>query len=85
MDRGAWGATVHGVERSRTQLSDLARTHPARHQGPCLTGCKSHTWQVVEPGFKPSTARCRALGSHPRPPHGPSWGWHVLTQTSAPL
>ena len=22
MDRGAWGATVHGVAKSRTQLSD---------------------------------------------------------------
>ena len=28
MDRGAWWATVHEVTKSRTQLSDLARTHP---------------------------------------------------------
>ena len=27
MDRGAWGATVHGVTRSRTQLSDWTHTH----------------------------------------------------------
>ena len=27
MDRGAWWATVHGVTKSRTQLSNLARTH----------------------------------------------------------
>ena len=27
MDRGAWGATVHGVTKSRTQLSDLAGMH----------------------------------------------------------
>ena len=27
MDRGAWSATVHGVEKSRTQLSDFASLH----------------------------------------------------------
>ena len=27
MDRGAWGAIVHGVTKSRTQLSDLAGMH----------------------------------------------------------
>ena len=27
MDRGAWQATVHGVAKSRTRLSDLARSH----------------------------------------------------------
>ena len=26
MDRGAWRATVHGVTKSRTRLSDLAGT-----------------------------------------------------------
>ena len=26
MDRGAWWATVHGVTRSQTQLSDLTTT-----------------------------------------------------------
>ena len=26
MDKGAWWATVHGLTKSRTQLSDLART-----------------------------------------------------------
>ena len=25
MDKGAWQATVHGVEKSRTQLSDSRR------------------------------------------------------------
>ena len=30
MDRGAWRATVHGVAKSQTQLSDLAlSTHKA--------------------------------------------------------
>ena len=27
MDRGAWWATVHGVAKSQTRLSDLARIH----------------------------------------------------------
>ena len=27
MDRGTWRFTVHGVAKSRTQLSDLARTN----------------------------------------------------------
>ena len=26
MDRGAWGATIHGVTRSQTQLRDQAQT-----------------------------------------------------------
>ena len=30
MDRGAWQATVHGVTKSRTRLSDLAHTHVLR-------------------------------------------------------
>ena len=28
-DRGAWWATVHGVTKSQTQLSDLAQMHTA--------------------------------------------------------
>ena len=28
MDRGAWWAIVHGVAKSRTQLSNQAHTHP---------------------------------------------------------
>ena len=28
MDRGAWWAAVHGVAKSRTQLSDFAFTFP---------------------------------------------------------
>ena len=27
MDRGAWWATVHGVAKSRTRLSDFTHTH----------------------------------------------------------
>jgi len=32
MDTGAWQATVHGVEESRTRLSDFTRLHYARKQ-----------------------------------------------------
>ena len=28
MDRGTWWASVHGIEKSQTQLSDLACTQP---------------------------------------------------------
>ena len=31
MDRGAWQATVHGVEKSRTRLSARARVHTHTH------------------------------------------------------
>ena len=34
MDRGAWWATVHGVAKSRTQLSDY-HTHLVLHQVSC--------------------------------------------------
>ena len=35
MDRGAWRATVHGVTKGRTRLSDLARVHvPGLHKFP---------------------------------------------------
>ena len=51
MDRGAWQATVHGVTKSRTQLSDLhfwQGQHPqdfwatvifVEHTAPSLAGC----------------------------------------------
>ena len=31
MDRGAWQATVHGVGKSQTQLSDRLSTHTHTH------------------------------------------------------
>ena len=34
MDRGSWQATVHGVAKSRTQLSDFTSLHFIPHEGP---------------------------------------------------
>ena len=39
MDRGAWWATVHGVTKSRTQLSNL--THSTRLRVPGIYGSDS--------------------------------------------
>ena len=45
MDRGAWRATVHGVSKSGTRLSDWVNTHTHTHtvyRGPGgYTGCSS--------------------------------------------
>ena len=39
MDRGAWQATVHGVVKSRTRLSNFTFTFIQRqHQGACGDG-----------------------------------------------
>ena len=35
MDRGAWWATVHGVSKSRTQLSDFTFTFTLGSKGVC--------------------------------------------------
>ena len=54
MDRGAWRATVHGVAKSGTRLSDLAHVHaqswtpePAyQDQAPCWEECKCE-WSMA--------------------------------------
>ena len=45
-DRGAWRATVHGVKKSRTWLSDWTRTGANRQQGP-RAGSLRQTWGKV--------------------------------------
>ena len=45
MDRGAWWATVHGVAKSWTWLSDWARTHALTHS---LTFCVLDLFSLVE-------------------------------------
>ena len=39
MDRGAWRATVRGVTKSRTRLSDTVRPiHTYRYRSDCVSG-----------------------------------------------
>ena len=44
-DRKAWGAAVHGVEKSQTQLSDWTTTnyYPQRNKERCYN-CKNRKW-----------------------------------------
>ena len=62
MDRGAWGATVHGVAKSRTQLSDFTFTfyfHTVEKEMAAHSSVLA--WRIPgtgEPGGLPS------LGSH---------------------
>ena len=37
MDREAWGATVHGVAKSRTRLNDRVHTYTCRNDRLSLT------------------------------------------------
>ena len=36
MDRGAWQATVHGVAKSRTRLSEFTSLHFIHNTGVCV-------------------------------------------------
>ena len=55
MDRGAWQATVHGVAKSQTQLSELAHTriHFSSRKGRCnqslilLSNCSFYSYILV--------------------------------------
>ena len=49
MDRGAWQATVHGVTKSQTQLSDT-QTHTDTHTLGCI--------YLFELGFSPFLDIC---------------------------
>ena len=39
MDRGAWWATVHGVAKSQTQVTEYPRLH---RSGKCINGFNHH-------------------------------------------
>ena len=62
MDREAWGAAVHGVSKSRTQLSDFSFTfyfHELEKE--MATHSRDRAWRIPgtgEPGALPS------MGSH---------------------
>ena len=62
MDRGAWWATVHGVTKSRTQLSDFTFTfHFHALEKDMATHSSVLAWRIPgtgEPGGLPS------MGSH---------------------
>ena len=62
MDRGAWQAAVHGVAKSRTQLSDITFTFPFHAlEKEMATHSSVLDWRIPgtgEPGGLPS------LGSH---------------------
>ena len=62
MDRGAWWAAVHGVAKSRTQLSDFTFTfHFHALEKEMATHCSVLAWRIPgmgEPGGLPS------MGSH---------------------
>ena len=59
MDRGAWWATVHGVAKSQTQLSDF---HMAKLTSVWLIGqlrITSPAWllEFLQPGWAPRARR----------------------------
>ena len=58
MDRGAWGATVHGIGKSRTQLSDGAWMLPRQQTELEAGGKEVHTCQ------SPGTSLVPKLGWH---------------------
>ena len=62
MDRGAWRATVHGVAKSRTRLSDFTFTfHIQALEKEMAAHSSVLSWRIpgtAEPGGLPST------GSH---------------------
>ena len=47
MDRGAWWATVHGVAKSQTRLSDFTFTFMTRYVYMCaIEGMTLERWQL---------------------------------------
>ena len=63
MERGAWWATVHGVAKSPTQLSDFTFTfHFHAMEKEMATHSSVLVWRIsgtVEPGGLPSMGSCR--------------------------
>ena len=57
MDRGAWWATVHGVAKSQTQLSDQAQT--VAHQAPPSMGFPRRILEWVTISFSGRSSQPR--------------------------
>ena len=79
MDRGAWQATVHGVEKSQTRLSNWA--HTMTRWPPKFSPWNLRCGLSVRPGWWP--------GSHPtgsqqeeREGASPASGWHSFAVSS---
>ena len=68
MDGGAWWATVHGVAKSRTRLSDFTFTHWRRKWQPTLCSCLENpgdrgAWWAAVSGVAQSGTRLKRLSS----------------------
>ena len=81
-DRGAWRATVHGVKKSRTRLSDWTTTGASRQQGP-RAGSPRQTWGKVrqETGTlwkvrTPEASVRKSASNTPARTAIPSLSWH---------
>ena len=62
MDRGAWWAAVHGVTKSRTQLSDFTFTfHFYALEEEMATHSSILAWRIPETG---DSGGLPSLGSH---------------------
>ena len=60
MDRGAWWAAVHGVDKSRTRLSDFTFTFHCHALKEMATHSSVLAWRIpgmAEPGGLPSMGR----------------------------
>ena len=88
MDRKAWWATVHGVAKSRTPLSDWARTfHFQRETLTVLTLCfraeslsgwgwwMVRTWYTQHPGSVPLSENLVV-----EPQEGWKWKWKLISR-----
>ena len=53
MDRGAWRATVCGITKSRTRLSDWTELNGIEHQNNTMCVCESHSHFVVSNSLWP--------------------------------
>ena len=49
MDREAWGAAVHGVTKSQTQLNDCCRNQYSRNQAPCPESWRTQVYYASRP------------------------------------
>ena len=78
MDRGAWQATVHGVEKSQTRLSNW--THTMTRWPPKFSPCNLRCGLSVRPGWWPGS---RPTGSQEeREGASPASGWHSFAVAS---